>query len=146
MSRAFTLIEILVVVVILGILAAVVTPQFASATTDAKKGATADQLDKIRNALAVYYVRNDSKYPPITSGLPADGAWGPLLDGDKYLRGAPNNMYVAGVNQSNGSKVILRDSPDTAFTSDYGWIYDPNTGNLWAASYDANDKPIPQVP
>jgi hypothetical protein len=50
------------------------------------------------------------------------------------------------VNQSNGSKVILRDSPDTAFTSDYGWIYDPNTGNLWAASYDANDKPIPQVP
>jgi len=146
MRRAFTLIEILVVVVILGILAAVVVPQFASATTDAKKGATVDQLDKIRNALAVYYVRNDSKYPPITSGLPVDGAWGPLLDGDKYLRGAPNNMYVSGVNQANGSKVILRDTPDTAFTSDYGWIYDPNSGKLWAASYDSDDKPIPPTP
>lgn len=146
MSRAFTLVEILIVVVILGILAAVVTPQFASATTDAKKGATADQLDKIRNALAVYYVRNSSQFPPITAGTPADGAWGPLLDGVQYLRNAPMNMYVGGVNQDNGKKIILRDTPDTAFTTDYGWIYDPSTGKLWAAGYDAEDKPIPQTP
>jgi len=36
-SRGFTLVEILIVVIILGILAAIVIPQFSSASNDARR-------------------------------------------------------------------------------------------------------------
>jgi len=49
--KAFTLVEILIVVVILGILAAIVVPQFASATSDAQKATVADQVAKMRRLL-----------------------------------------------------------------------------------------------
>ena len=55
--RGFTLVEILIVVVILGILASIVVPQFASATEQAQHVATLDQLNKLRKALALYYVQ-----------------------------------------------------------------------------------------
>lgn len=136
---AFTLVEVLIVVVILGILAAVVTPQFASATTDAKKGATIDQLRKVRNALAIYMVRNNSQPPEITAGV---GTWGQLIEGtDDYLREPPRNMYIAGTFQD---VIIIRDDPDTAFVAspDYGWIYSPTRREVWAANFNANDEPI----
>src|SRR4051794_13563026 len=95
-SRAFTLVEILIVVVILGILASIVVPQFATATSDAQKCAMEDQVAKIRRVLAVYYVRNGNVYPTITAG---NGTWGELLaPGSNYLRQAPVNMWVGGAN------------------------------------------------
>ena len=51
---------------ILGILAAVVVPQYVSATDDAKKQATLDQLVKLREAMGVYYARSNAKFPAIT--------------------------------------------------------------------------------
>src|SRR3954469_7304480 len=94
--KAFTLVEILIVVVILGILAAIVVPQFASATSDAQKSAMADQVAKMRRVLTVYYVRNGNVYPTITAG---DGTWGELiLPGSSYLRQAPANVWVGGAN------------------------------------------------
>jgi len=47
-ASAFTLVEILIVVIILGILAAIVIPQFTSATQDAKSAATYNELQKLR--------------------------------------------------------------------------------------------------
>jgi general secretion pathway protein G len=145
MGRGFTLIEILVVVVILGILAAVVVPQYANATTDAKQGATVDQVVKIRNALAVYYVRNNSRLPEIVAGTPMDGAWGQLLDGDRYLRTPPTNMTVGGVATSEiGQTVIVRDTPDTEYSDEpaYGWIFSPERRTVWAANHDEQDRPL----
>ena len=48
-KRAFTLVEILIVVVILGILAAIVVPQFTNASTEAQAGNCATQLQTIRS-------------------------------------------------------------------------------------------------
>ena len=62
-SKAFTLIEILDVVVILGILAAIVIPQFTKASEDAQGGNVASQLSTIRNQIELYRVRNNGEYP-----------------------------------------------------------------------------------
>lgn len=135
--RAFTLVEILIVVVILGILAAIVTPQFSSATEEAQRTSTYDQLQKIRAAIGVYYVRNGNTLPDITAG---DGTWGPLLS-DDYMRDPPPNPYVGGAGKT---VIVLGNAPDGTFQTTHGWIYDDTTGDLWAGSFDADDQPIPR--
>jgi prepilin-type N-terminal cleavage/methylation domain-containing protein len=135
---AFTLVEILIVVVILGILSAIVVPQFASATSSAQEVATLEQLGRLRRALSVYYVRNNGTYPAVTAGT---GTWGQLISPD-YLRApGPENNWVA---PAAARIIVLRASPDTAFHSDYGWIFDPLTGNAWAAGFDGEDRPLPR--
>ncbi len=139
-ARGFTLVEILLVVVILGILAALVVPQYTNATVDAKQTATLDQLTKIRRALEVYYVRYNG-YPSVTAG---DGTWAELIDqstSNTYLRGAPVNSWVGG---AGGTVISLGNTPDSAYQDVYGWIYDATTGQVWAASFDSNDQPLPR--
>jgi len=70
-SKGFTLIELLIVVVILGILAAVVIPQLSGATNDAKTEALKTNLSNIRTALEMYE-HEHSKYP----GAAGSGAGG----------------------------------------------------------------------
>jgi general secretion pathway protein G len=137
--RAFTLVEILIVVVILGILASIVVPQFASATSDAQKSAMQDQVNRIRKALAVYYVRAGNVYPTITAG---DGTWGEMLSASSsYMRQPPSNMWVGG---PNSRVIVIGSAPDTAFQTDHGWIFNPATGDVWAGGFDAFDNPFPR--
>lgn len=135
--RAFTLVEILIVVVILGILAAIVVPQFANARREAAQGTTVYELEKLRRAVDVYMARHDNRAPEIVEG---DGTWGELIStGGQYLKSAPLNPYVGDV---NARRIVIRETPDDAYHMDYGWIYDNSTGRIWAASFDENDEPI----
>ena len=60
---AFTLVEVLIVVIVLGILAAVVIPQFSEASTDAQVSALQTNLQTIRGQLEVYKLQHNSTYP-----------------------------------------------------------------------------------
>ena len=67
-SRAFTLIEIMVVVVILGILAATIIPQFMGTTSDAKISSAKSNVAEIGAAIDRFYVHMD-RYPTPEEGL-----------------------------------------------------------------------------
>ncbi len=137
--KAFTLVEILIVVVILGILASIVVPQFASATSDAQRTAVTDQVAKIREEIAVYYVRNGNTWPDITAG---DGTWGSLLSANgNYMRKPPANMWVGG---ANAKIIVLGTAPDSTYQTDYGWIFDATSGELWAGGCDGHDQVLPR--
>ncbi len=135
-SRAFTLVEILIVVVILGILAAIVVPQFASATAEAQRTATYDQLTKLRRAISVYQFRNPGVNPDVLAG---DGTWGSMFTAE-LIRTAPVNFYIGG---PNAKTIVIGTGADTASHQNYGWIYNPATGDVWAGSFDANDEAMP---
>ncbi|GAB4334385.1 MAG: type II secretion system major pseudopilin GspG [Desulfobulbaceae bacterium] len=69
-SRGFTLIEIMVVVVILGILAGLIVPRIMDRPEEAKRTKAAIQIQAIEQALKLYKLDN-GEYPTTEQGLQA---------------------------------------------------------------------------
>ncbi len=67
-SGAFTLIEIMVVVIILGILAATIIPQFVGTTHDAKVSTAKSNIAELESALERFNIHMD-RYPTTEEGL-----------------------------------------------------------------------------
>lgn len=65
----FTLIEMMIVIVILGILAMVIVPQISSSTDEAKVSTLRTNLSALRSAVEIYYAHHNAIYP--ASALPA---------------------------------------------------------------------------
>jgi type II secretion system protein G len=61
-KKGFTLVELMIVIVIIGILAAIAIPKFADMVDKSKEGATKGQLTSLRSALNIYYSDNEGKY------------------------------------------------------------------------------------
>jgi len=118
--RAFTLVEILIVVVILGILAAIVVPQFTNASEDAQAGNVVSQLQTIRNAIELFKARNASTNPDMSN-------WTQLVN-EQYLKKAPVNP------RTNSSLIGPADDPTL------GWLWADPDGNgvndIYAAYFD----------
>lgn len=62
-QRGFTLVELLIVVIILAILAAIVVPQFTNTTQDANISALDSNLANVRSALDLYAQQHNGRYP-----------------------------------------------------------------------------------
>ena len=97
---AFTLVELLIVVIILGILAAVVIPQFSDASTDARVSSLTTNLATIRGQLEFYKMQHNGNYPTdnttfaaqMTAGTDILGAPGTQFG--PYLQRVPNNPFT----------------------------------------------------
>ena len=84
----FTLMEILIVVVILGILAAIVIPSFASATEDTRKAAFAQDIRAFETGILRYEIDNGQFPPDGGSGLVPPGLE-PYVNVPKWQSGSP---------------------------------------------------------
>jgi len=62
-KSGFTLVEILIVVVILGILAAIVIPQFTGASTEAKESSLVSNLQTIRSQIELFKIQHNDILP-----------------------------------------------------------------------------------
>lgn len=70
-QKGFTLIEILVVVIIIGVLAAMVIPQFAGRSEQARKAAAKTQIDSLFSSALDMYEADNGSYPTTDQGLEA---------------------------------------------------------------------------
>jgi len=66
-KKGFTLIEILIVIIVLGILAMIIVPQITVSTDDAKVSTIQSDLSAIRSAIEIYYAQHGNKYPGQTT-------------------------------------------------------------------------------
>lgn len=139
-SKAFTLVEILIVVVILGILAAIVIPQFTNASQDAQRGNVVTQLQSIRNQIELYRVRNNGTPPNIVGGAGASFTQliTPPAGQQSYLRTRPTNP------RNSSDIVVTSTSTGNAFVTEAqaapsageGWRYNPTTGEFAAQGFN----------
>lgn len=128
---AFTLVEILIVVVILSILAAAIVPQFNDATADAKKSTTLYNLQVMRSQLELYRAHHNGTPPTtldkMTQITDASGATGtgPTFIYGPYMRKIPKNAM-------NNFETVTATS-STAPTADdaTGWFFNNTTGGIW---------------
>src|SRR3954451_13078256 len=78
-KTGFTLVEILIVVIILGILAAIVIPQFTNASQDARESSLLSQLQTLRSQIELYKLQHMDKLPNLVGGGPGNVVnWNPL--------------------------------------------------------------------
>jgi general secretion pathway protein G len=69
-SRAFTLVELMVVILILAILAALIVPRVIGRQDDAKRAKAATDISRLANALQAFRLDTD-RYPTSEEGLDA---------------------------------------------------------------------------
>jgi len=150
-KSGFTLVEILIVVIILGILAAIVIPQFTNASQDARESSLLSQLQTLRSQIELYKLQHKDKLPNLVGAAPA--CWNPLTtktDADGVLSVAVDAfgpyMQSAPTNPVNGlSNVVDGDSALVAAASDCGFIYDyaatgVGTGRIWGTDTNKQKK------
>ncbi|MFT3684598.1 MAG: prepilin-type N-terminal cleavage/methylation domain-containing protein [Phycisphaerales bacterium] len=137
-KKAFTLIEILIVVVILGILAAIVIPQFTKASDDAQAGNVQTQLSTIRNMIELYRVRNNGAYPACFGS----GNWGSATGTDAAAQGlrGPDYLRSDPVNPRNNKSAIAAGANETAGADTDGWIWNSTTHEIFAKGWDEANK------
>lgn len=154
---AFTLIEMLIVIIILGILAMVIIPQITTSTDDAKLNTLRTNLGAMRNAVELYYAQHNSAYPgdavpatkPAAVVTTADAMVAQLT---RYTDVAGNisntksttfafGPYVKGValglNPFNNKSDVTMDTTTTDITTktsggNTGWKFYSKTGVLMA--------------
>ena len=140
-SGGFTLIEVLIVVIIMAVLAAIVIPQYDASTKDAEESALETNLHVMRGQIQLYKMEHLSGYPAITDNdLPqltnaTNGAGEIGTPGDDY----PYGSYVARelpVNPFDGSNKVTAvatagEEPAGVVGTLGGWQYDATTGDIW---------------
>src|SRR6195952_4990518 len=77
-KSGFTLVEILIVVIILGILAAVVIPQFTNASQDARKSSLVSQLQTLRSQIELFKLQHGDALPDLVTN------WNPMTATSTY--------------------------------------------------------------
>ena len=157
--KAFTLVEILIVVVILGILAAVVIPSVAHNTISAKDSALAVDLQLLRRVILVYksqhlevgpgYPNGDKTLAPteqdfidqttLSSNMNGQTAaiGTPGFNRGPYLMKIPSNPF----NKLNTVQILGNAQAFPANADDsHGWIYKPATSEIRADNSGTNSN------
>jgi general secretion pathway protein G len=138
--RGFTLVEILIVVIILGILAAIVIPQFTNASEDARKSNMQSQLQTLRSQIELFKLQHRDAPPPATDSAEFwsymtqyttdDIGVAPVAAATATAKFGPY-MQQPAINPLTGTSDVA-----AAQGAAVGWVYDELTGEIHGVNKD----------
>lgn len=137
--RGFTLVEILIVVIVLGILAAIVMPKFSNASAEAKRNSMLSSLQSLRGQIELFMLQHGEARPALSGS-----DWTPLT-GQTTFAGQVTGPYLTQppINPLNGYsdvEVVATDQVGGTMvsTTNSGFVYNSNNGKLWATNTAAD--------
>lgn len=141
-SGGFTLVEILIVVVILGVLAAIVIPRFSEATSEAHLNTLLGNLQTFRSQIQLYKVQHRDLLPGQASfgGAVAEADFVAALTNDatygSYVNKIPENLFIA--DAADRIAITCVNDADAAPAGDEGtgWWFNAANGDFRANSAD----------
>jgi prepilin-type N-terminal cleavage/methylation domain-containing protein len=149
--EGFTLVELLIVVIILAILAAIVVPQFATSTDDAKDAALDSTLANMRDVIDLYFAQHGEYPAALPDGKSAANTEAALVtqlslytDGDGDSQDTKDATHTFGpyVKQAqvplepmtNSRAIVIINAGSLNMAADAGdpggWKYDSVTGRI----------------
>jgi prepilin-type N-terminal cleavage/methylation domain-containing protein len=133
-QRGFTLIELVIIIVILGILAAVAIPKYQDITSQAKESATRAALGGLRSGITIWYanqaVKNGAAVWPQIDSLRTVG---------KVMEQImPKNPYQSSTNAPDS--IVTGITKGTTVGTRGGWAYNATTGEIWANTTSAGEN------
>ncbi|MBB6429034.1 prepilin-type N-terminal cleavage/methylation domain-containing protein [Algisphaera agarilytica] len=145
LSRGFSLVELIIVVVIVGLLAAIAIPRFSRGASAASENATLADLAVLRQALDMYAAEHNGNYPGgmglVNSLTLYSNAAGSTSEAPSELY--PFGPYVHAIPELKsgpqaGSTVVatIAAPPNTTYPTPIAWLYLPSTGQIWANDPD----------
>jgi general secretion pathway protein G len=153
--KGFTLVEILIVVIILGILAAIVIPQFTNASQDARRSSMTSQLQTLRSQVELFKLQHHDAYPTTDGEIASAWSWDKLTAKtapDKaaaassavdavgpYLQQQTINPLVPAAAGAVVTTVDADPAAGSAAPADSGWVFSKATGKMFGIAPDPND-------
>jgi len=139
-SQGFTLIELMIVVAIIGILAAIAIPRFGQMLEKSKEGQTKGNLNSIHSAASIYYSDQKGIWPTTLSANPSY-SFSMYLD---YLGPVKaSGYYVPGAVSPTGAVVAMTTNGGTPNSSATGWLYDSTNGSMYVNSTVKDSRAVP---
>lgn len=154
-TRAFSLIELVIVVIIIAIIGAIAVPRMSSSAENAAKNAVIGDQSSLQKAIDLYTIEHEGQLPHVGDAsvkqlylhlietsdqdgtLNASGIYGP------YINGIPTNKI-------NGLATIRKDGA-SAGANTHGWRYDTVSGQIepdhtsGSTGYKAESKSIENI-
>ena len=142
-QRGFTLIELMIVVAIIGILAAVAIPKFADMLRKSKEGATKGSLTNLRSALTIYISDNEGLTPSAATQAELVTVLTP-----RYMEALPT-AKLGTYHSDSGTVVIVTTNNRTSITNETtqagGFVYTSVSGGGWWISCTHTDTKNVQI-
>jgi general secretion pathway protein G len=146
--RGFTLVEILIVIVILGILATIVIPQFSNASHQARENTLKDELRYLRTQIVVYQAQHKDQAPALDGNATTFvDQMTKFTDDDGNVNNAATTVFKYGPYLSKMPRNPINDLETVEIASEdplvadggHGWKYNPDTQEV-IADITGNDS------